>query len=603
MMDMPLHSRVRRASCDNPLSRWLGRIRVVVLGIPLLIVSCGTASHVVPHGPEPSSADQEIIHPQAQYHFLQGSLAELNNDGAKALEAYQTGLGFDPDSIFLKFRIAKLHFGMAQMTDAVSMAQQIPIEEISTVPMFLDLAKIFSRAEKHDQAGQIYTAGERQFPVEPRLYLSHGTALLAEEDYERAEEVFRNLLQHVPNSAEAHYYLGMTAVAKGTKLEALGHFEQAISLNASFERAYGKLVALLEEAGESQRAIEWIETFLKDVNPHNREFRLRLIRLYVAQKDVDQALGHLDHLLLQNPGDLHAQVRKAQIYGEQGDFPSAIEELNAVLQDKPHELRVRDFLGLLYEEMKDYENAIRVYQENVEIDPTFFDSILHLGFVSYRLKRNEDALSYLDQAVSLSPKRPEPYLLLGLTYFQMKDYQQATVRLENGISQNPTNAELHFNLGTAYDKLDRFDAVVREMEQTLELDAEHADALNYLGYSYADRGINVEEAVLLTQRAVALKPHNGYYVDSLAWALFKVGRIDEALDMMQRAVKLVSDDPVIYEHLGEIFLLQEEHEKSREAWMHSLRLDATNDALKQRFRDTGFGEPIPTISQQSTYTP
>ena len=141
------------------------------------------------------------------------------------------------------------------------------------------------------------------------------------------------------------------------------------------------------------------------------------------------------------------------------------------------------------------------------------------------------------------------------------------------------------------------------MEQALELDSEHADALNYLGYSYADRGINVEEAVLLTQRAVALKPHNGYYVDSLAWALFKVGRIDEALEMMQRAVKLVSDDPVIYEHLGEIFLLQEEHEKSREAWMHSLRLDSTNDALKQRFRDSGFGEPVPILSQQSTYTP
>ncbi len=584
-------------------SLWLGRVSLVVLGIPLLIVSCGTAAHVGPHGSDLSATNQEIIHPQAYYHFLRGSLAELNNDGVKALEAYETGLAFDPDSIFLKFRIAKLHFGMAHMTAAVNMAQQIPAEEISTVPMFLDLAKIFSGAGERDQAGNIFAEGERQFPIEQRLYLSHGNLLLTEKEYEQAEDVFRNLLQHVPDSAEAHYYLGVTAVEKSANLEALGHFEQAIRLNASFERAYRKLVVLLEEVGEVQQAIERIETFLKDVNPHNREFRLRLIRLYVAQDSADRAIGHLDSLLEQNPGDLHAQVRKAQIYGEQGNFAAAIEELNAVLRDRPHELRVRDFLGLLYEEMKDYEKAIRVYQANVEIDPTFFDSILHLGFVSYRLKRNEDALSYLDQAVTLNPTRPEPYLLLGLTYFQMKEYHQAKVRLEDGIVQDPTNAELHFNLGTAYDKLDRFDEVVSEMEQTLELDSEHADALNYLGYSYADRGINVEEAVLLTQRAVALKPHNGYYVDSLAWALFKVGRIDEALEMMQRAVKLVSDDPVIYEHLGEIFLLQEKHEKSREAWMHSLRLDSTNDALKQRFRDTGFGEPVPIFSQQSTYTP
>jgi tetratricopeptide (TPR) repeat protein len=577
----------------------LGHIRTCLLGIPLLIVSCGTAPQLGLHSQESSSSTiQETTHPQAYYHFLQGSLAELNNDSLKALEAYQAGLTFDPDSIFLKFRIAKLHFRLAQMSAAVEMAQQIPVEKITTVEMFMEMAKIFFDAGEHSRALEILAEGERQFPLEQRLYISHGTLLFTEKKYQEAGAVFLDLLQHVPGSAEAHYYLGIIALEKNEKLEAVEQFEQAIVLNTSFERAYVKLVPLLEEAEESQRAIELIETFLNDVNPHHREFRLRLVSLYVAQKGTDQAIGHLDYLLKQNPGDLHAQVRKAQIYGEAGNFAAAIEELNAVLRDRPNELRVRDFLGLLYEEMKDYEHAIQAYQANMQIDPTFFDSILHLGFVSYRLKRNEEALSYLDQAVKLNPKRPEPYLLLGLTYFQMKDYQQAKARLEDGIQQDPSNAELHFNLGTAYDKLDRFDEVVRAMEQTLELDPEHADALNYLGYSYADRGINGEEAVSLTQQAVTLKPHNGYYVDSLGWALYKVGRIEEALEMMQRAVALVSDDPVIYEHLGEIFLLREEHEK-----VHSLQLDSTNEALKQRFRDTGFGEPVPTLSQQSTYTP
>lgn len=591
----------------DPLSSlrlWLGRICTCVLGIPLLMVSCGTAPQLSLHRQDSSSSlTQETLHPQASFHFLQGSLAELDNDSLKALEAYQTGLTFDPDSAFLKFRIAKLHFGLAQMLAAVEMAQQIPVESITTVPMFLEMAKIFFDAGEHDKALAILEAGERRFPLERRLYHSHGTLLLAEKEYQEAGGVFRNLLQHVPDSAEAHYYLGIISLEQSLKQEAVGHFEQAIALNKSFERAYLKLVTLLEETEESQRAIDLLEAFLRDVNPHHREYRLRLVSLYVAAKDSNQAFSHLDFLLEHNPGDLHAQVRKAQIYGEQGDFGAAIEELNAVLRDRPNELRVRDFLGLLYEEMKDYEKAIEAYQANVEIDPTFFDSILHLGFVSYRLKRNEEALSYLDQAVKLSPKRPEPYLLLGLTHFQMKDYQEAKSRLEDGIHQDPSNAELHFNLGTAYDKLNRFDDVVKEMEQALALDPKHADALNYLGYSYADRDINIEEAVSLTQQAVTLKPHNGYYVDSLAWALYKVGRIDEALETMQRAVALVSDDPVIYEHLGEIFLLREEHKKARDAWSQSLQLDSTNESLKQRFRNSGFGEPGSTLSQQSTYSP
>ena len=593
----------RLVDAESMISLWLGRICTCVLGIPLLIVSCGTAPQLSVVDSDSSSPIKEATHPQAYFHFLQGSLAELDNDGAKALEAYQTGLSFDPDSIFLKFRIAKLHFSLAQMLAAVEMAQQISVEKITTVSMFLDIAKIFFDAGEHPKALEVLAQGEQRFPIEARLYHSHGTLLLSEKKYQEAEVVFRNFLQRVPNSAEAHYYLGVVSLEQNAKEEAAEHFEQAIALNESFERAYLKLVSLLEEMEKSSRAIELLEVFLRDVNPHHREYRLHLVSLYVAQKQLEQAFGHLDYLLAQNPGDLHAQVRKAQIYGEQGNFSAAVEELTAVLSDRPNELRVRDFLGLLYEEMKDYDRAIQTYKANIEIDPTFFDSILHLGFVSYRLKQNEEALSYLDQAVKLNPKRPEPYLLLGLTHFQMKEYQQAKVRLEAGIHQDPSNAELHFNLGTAYDKLDRFDDVVKEMEQALALDPEHADALNYLGYSYADRGINVEAAVTLTQQAVSLKPHNGYYVDSLGWALYKVGRIDEALEMMQRAVTLVSDDPVIYEHLGEIFLLREEHEKAREAWNHSLQLDSTNEVLKQRFRDTGFEEPPSTLSQQSTYAP
>jgi Flp pilus assembly protein TadD len=81
-----------------------------------------------------------------------------------------------------------------------------------------------------------------------------------------------------------------------------------------------------------------------------------------------------------------------------------------------------------------------------------------------------------------------------------------------------------------------------------------------------------------------------------------MGRIEEALNTIQRAVSLVSDDPVIYEQLGEIFFMREEREKAREAWLHSLQLDATNESLKKQFRDAGFGEPIPTFSHQSTLT-
>ena len=103
--------------------------------------------------------------------------------------------------------------------------------------------------------------------------------------------------------------------------------------------------------------------------------------------------------------------------------------------------------------------------------------------------------------------------------------------------------------------------------------------------------MKIEEAIALTKQAVALRPTNGYYVDSLAWAFFKKGLLSEALTEMKRAVALVGDDPVIYEHLGEIYLKQQHLSDGREALLHSLELDPSNDKLMQRFRELGLGDP------------
>ncbi len=95
----------------------------------------------------------------------------------------------------------------------------------------------------------------------------------------------------------------------------------------------------------------------------------------------------------------------------------------------------------------------------------------------------------------------------------------------------------------------------------------------------------------MTKQAIALRPENGYYVDSLGWAFFKKGLLSEALTEIKRAVVLVGDDPVVYEHLGEIYLKQQQIAEGREALLHSLELDPSNAKLMQRFRELGLGDP------------
>ncbi|MDX1412220.1 MAG: tetratricopeptide repeat protein, partial [Nitrospirales bacterium] len=321
------------------------QIKTLLIGIPLLVVSCGTAPQPLPTGSDMGATKQEVFHPQAYYHFLKGYLAEINNEGETASKEYRQGLNFDPDSAFLKFRLAKLYFSAGQTDKALEVAKGIPPANLSNASTLIELAKILSGSGDNNHALRVLEEGQGRFPDDEQLVLTHGVLLLNMKKFSESEAVFVGLLRLHPRSAESHYYLGVIAEQTGSPEEAATHYQRAIEANTLFERAYLKLIALWEEEKKPQKAIELLERYLQDVNPHHREFRLRLVRLYVLQHQPEKGLNHLDQLLQQHPDDLHAHVRKAQIYGEMKDYPAAIKELQDVLGARPDELRVRDFLG------------------------------------------------------------------------------------------------------------------------------------------------------------------------------------------------------------------------------------------------------------------
>ncbi len=570
---------------------WLERVLVMFLLVPLVVVSCAA----VPE-PEPDSVTQpEFVLPPppapAQYHFLQGYLAELANDVPKAVFEYRAALQFDPKSVFLRVRLAALQFLSGNMQRAVATLDRIPTTRVQDAGVLAEMAKIYAGGGKFDRALELYDEAIRANPEREETYFDKGVLLLNLKRPLQAEAVFVQGVAHAPESHFGHFYRGKAFEAQGKGTEAKEAYRQAIKRAERFEPAYQALLNLYESDGDLQEAIQLYQQFVSSVRPRGNTFRKDFIRFLVNQKDFERALDMLDQMIVDDPEDVKVQIQKALVYVEMKDPHRAITDLKRIVQAHPSELRVRDYLGWLYEQIDDVEGAIEAYRTNIDMDSTFYDSRIHLGILLYRLTRYDEAALHLTRAVGLKPGNPETHFLLGLSYLQAEAFEQATSAFEKGLEYHPNDENLRFNLGAAYDKLDRFPDVVREMEAVLALNPEHADALNYLGYSYADRGINGEKAVELTRRAVALKPDNGAYVDSLGWALFKIGRVAEALREIQRAAELVNDDPVIFEHLGEIYLTQEHQEAAKDAWIRALKLDPRNEKLIKRFREVGFGNP------------
>jgi tetratricopeptide (TPR) repeat protein len=194
----------------------------------------------------------------------------------------------------------------------------------------------------------------------------------------------------------------------------------------------------------------------------------------------------------------------------------------------------------------------------------------------------------LTEAANLDPRRPEIFLYLGMAHYRATRYDRAVRAYEEGLALDDGHKDLHFQLGVAFEKQGRFDQAVSEFRRVITIDPKHAEAYNYVGYMFAEKGIRLDEAERLIQKALELEPENGYYIDSLGWAYYQQGRYVEAVRELRRAVELTrgKEDPVIYDHLGEAYLKAGDEPSALSAWEKSLELDPSNDSVRQKIQRT-----------------
>ncbi|MFQ5641504.1 MAG: tetratricopeptide repeat protein, partial [bacterium] len=324
----------------------------------------------------------------------------------------------------------------------------------------------------------------------------------------------------------------------------------------------------------------------------------------IRTKAYDEALVLLDRLSEEDPSNLDISLQKTHVLVEKKAFSDAIQMLLPVVEAKPKDVRLKIYLASLYEENREVDHALAVYQGVLDQDPNVYDARIRLGYLYfYRFKNIDEALIQGELAKQLDPQRVESYLFTGLVLHDSERFEEAVEAFLEGLEMRPSLPDLHFHLGATFDKMNRFDDMVFEMEKAITLDAEHANALNYLGYTYADKGIELDKAIDLIKRALAVRPDDGYFIDSLGWAYYKKGMLQDAIDLLQKAVMSVPDDPVIHEHLGEVYLKNNRIELARKAWERSLELDPENNQLMLRYKEAGFGSPSHEKSLQKIKNP
>lgn len=243
---------------------------------------------------------------------------------------------------------------------------------------------------------------------------------------------------------------------------------------------------------------------------------------------------------------------------------------------------------LLVGEIRDAEGwpaeALALYQ-SVDPKSSFaFMARLKAALELDALDRTDEAVAQLKTLAADYPTQSEPLVELGDILREHKRFAEAVTAYDGAIARTPhlraDDWRLFYSRGVALERSGQWPRAEADFKQALTLQPNQPLVLNYLGYSWIDRGENLHDALDMVQRAVQLRPNDGYIVDSLGWAYFRLGNFAEATRFLQRAVELLPEDPTINDHLGDAYWRTGQELLARYQWQHALQFKPDAEEAK-----------------------
>lgn len=564
------------------------QIKSTIIAMTALVffVQCASKVTSAPHhsSNEPQAKKLAEESSYTYFHFLAGEIAEIDNDHLRALQHYQAAYEQDFKSDTLKFKIAEQLVTLGRIAEAKPLIEDLDLDDadlyllkarVASIELDMDLA-----IKEVDEALKRLIKTQDQRRIRETSLMK--VALLSDaRRYKESIAELKKFIKNDPNDEIAYYFLGKIYSAVLEKENAIKAFQKALRLRPGFTTAAKALGLQYELSGNVPKAIGVYENALEH-SSQDSGLRQKLASLYLAEEQFENSLRHLKVLILENPNDPQLQLRTALIYFKLNQFEDAkglfirLTENDRIAHD-----RIYFYLGALHEQQDQYKEAVESFRR-ISVDSQYFvDSQLQIArLLSTHLQQEDRAIEGLAEATKLRPYNKELYLALA-GYFERRSLLAESIRVMNQATRFiQKDEELHFVLGSFYDKAGDFKAGIGQMQIVLDVNPNHAHALNHIGYVYAQKDIKLTEAEKLLRKAVQLEPKNGFIVDSLGWLYYKKGDYKKAQAVLERATKLAPNEPVIMEHLADVYLKLGYHDRALSVYQEAAAITAEAESLQ-----------------------
>ncbi len=525
----------------------------------------------------PASAEAEAIYSYLAYREL---VQEQKPD--QAAQALEKAIAIEPTPE-LYLELGNLYWRTSRLSDALLILNQglerYPDSEI----LLSTLAKTYAAQGRFDDAVQTLDEYRKKRPE--LIELAHEAALYRMEQGQFGEAVDR--LAAIPEkeaTPTTNFLLGKGYFGLGLYDKAIAAYQQAVIADPEYYDAWIEL-GLTYEAQKNYIDAERVFSQLLDFGVENQQIIFRLVDLNLKLNNPDKALSYVR----QNEENQALILETANLFLNQDFYDHAAELLDPLAQENPIPANALFYLAVLEYEGRDNPDKALAYLESIPVShPHHERSLVFRIHLLYQKGEQDAARQLCLSAMDLFPKQPEFRIILAEIHERKNEYPQALDVLLTAANLWPESTTILYRLGLVYDQMEHRDQAMIMMEKVIAKDPEHADSLNFLGYSLAEKGQDLERAEVLVQNAIKVKPDNGYFLDSLAWVYFKQGKKRLAWQEIKRAVKLVDTDPVIWEHYGDIASSLNLLPDARKGYGKSLENDGENaDAVRIKLNALG----------------
>jgi len=570
----------------------LGRFAIAALA---LWVSAGCASGSRLFGGAGGAAIPGDAPPELDY--LVARDLELDGELEDALAAYQRALAKDPDSPELLRKVAELSARASRLEDAVAHAERAYALDPSDRSTRLFLGTLYRFLRDPVRVEQVLREPNGQpFDADAALLL-YGTLSEAQR-YPEALETARWLIAHEPDGlrgwfalADAHEKLGDPAAAETALRQALEQNPGELSL-------YGAIARGRRDRGDRDGEIAVYREILA-LEPDHQASRIALAEALIQAERLEEAIPVLEEVERAHPDDLRTVLRLAFLEFESGDYENARRRFARALELNPEQHEVDYFLGVTLRRLNQPDAAIEAFERVPDTHERFPEARTQIAGIYEKRGDYARAIAEVERARSHGEARPLDLYVASLRS-RAGDFDGALAFLQALLAASPDDAELLYNIGVIHGEAKRTTEALSWMEKALEKQPDHAGALNYIGYTWAESGTNLDQAEQYINRALQIRPDDGYIADSLAWvyymrarALVESGRSRDGRELMERAIReleradqLTGGDSVISEHMGDVYLSMGLKERALEHYEEALGLEPRQDEqpkLREKF--------------------